>query len=123
MIRERWQPDPGPDWFTCVPSNRHTTLVPDFASRLAEALSLPFAPAVVKVKDNPPQKEQQNRFHQCHNLDGVFAIEGQVPEGAVLLVDDVVDSGWTLTIIAALLRQAGCAAVWPFALATASVGT
>ena len=122
MIRERWQPDPWPDWVTCVPSNRHTTLVPDFASRLAEALSLPFAPAVVKVKDNPPQKEQQNRFHQCHNLDGVFAIEGQVREGAVLLVDDVVDSRWTLTIIAALLRQAGCAAVWPFALATASVG-
>ena len=78
--------------------------------------------AVIKVKENGPQKEQQNRFHQCHSLDGVFAIGGQVREGAVLLVDDVVDSRWTLTIIAALLRQAGCAAVWPFALATASVG-
>ena len=122
MIRERWQPEPGPQWVTCIPSNRHPTLVPDFASRLAEALSLPYVPAVVKVKDNPPQKEQQNRFHQCHNLDGVFAIERRVREGAVLLVDDVVDSGWTLTVIAALLREAGCEAVLPFALATASVG-
>ncbi len=122
MIRDRWQPDPWPEWVTCVPSNRHPALVPDFASRLAEALSLPYVPAVVKVKDNPPQKEQQNRFHQCHNLDGVFAVERRVREGAVLLVDDVVDSGWTLTVTAALLREAGCEAVLPFALATASVG-
>ena len=122
MIRERWHPHPWPEWVTYVPSNRHPMLVPDFATRLAKALSLPYAPVVVKVEDNAPQKEQQNRFHQCNNLDGVFAIEGQVRKGAVLLVDDVVDSGWTLTVIAALLRQAGCGEVLPFALATASVG-
>ena len=122
MVVERWQPDPSPTWVTCVASNRHPTLVPDFARRLAEALSLPFVPAVAKVQDNAPQKEQENRFHQCHNLDGTFAVEGQVRDGAVLLVDDVVDSKWTLTVVAALLRQAGCSAVWPFALAGASAG-
>ena len=122
IIRERWQPNPWPDWVTCVPSNRHPTLVPDFATRLAEALSLPFVSVVAKVRHNALQKEQQNRFHQCHNLDGVFAIDGQVLDGGVLLVDDVVDSKWTLTVIAALLREAGCGAVWPFALATASAG-
>jgi ATP-dependent DNA helicase RecQ len=37
--------------------------------------------------------------------------------GPVLLVDDVVDSGWTMTVAARLLRQAGAAAVLPFALA------
>ena len=122
MIRDRWQPDPWPDWVTCVPSNRHPALVPDWASRLANALSLPFVPAVVKVRENAPQKTQQNRFHQCHNLDGAFLVEGRVREGGVLLVDDVVDSGWTLTVVAALLRRHGCSAVWPFALATASPG-
>jgi len=45
-----------------------------------------------------------------------------VPSGPVLLVDDVVDSGWTLTVVAALLRQAGSGPVWPVALATTSVG-
>ena len=122
MIRDRWRPDPWPDWVTCVPSNRHPSLVPGLASRLAEALSLPYVPVVEKVRDNAPQKAQQNRFHQCHNLDGAFAVEGRVPEGGVLLVDDIVDSGWTLTVVAALLRLAGCPAVWPFALATASPG-
>ena len=122
MIRERWQPDPSPQWITCVPSHAHPNLVPDFARKLAAALQLPFLPVVSKTADNEPQKAQQNRFHQCRNLDGAFQIEGPVPPGAVLLVDDIADSRWTLTVIAALLRQAGCGPVWPVALATANPG-
>jgi ATP-dependent DNA helicase RecQ len=38
-------------------------------------------------------------------------------EGAVLLVDDRVDTGWTMTVGARLLREAGAPAVLPFALA------
>jgi ATP-dependent DNA helicase RecQ len=37
--------------------------------------------------------------------------------GPVLLVDDVVGSGWTMTVAAMLLRRAGAPAVLPFALA------
>ena len=55
--------------------------------RLADALGLPFHPVVRKVKENRPQKVQQNRYHQCHNLDGVFAIEGPIPSGPVLLIE------------------------------------
>lgn len=122
MITERWHPDPAPQWVTCVPSRNHPELVPDYAERLAAALNLPYLPVVQKVRDNEQQKGQQNRFHQCRNLDGVFAIEGDVPEGPVLLVDDVVDSAWTLTVIAALLKQAGSGTVWPLALTTSSIG-
>ncbi len=122
MLKDRWQPTPAPEWVTCVPSLNHPTLVPDFAVRLADALGLPFKPVVKKVKENEPQKVQQNRFHQCRNLDGVFGIEGSVPKGPVLLVDDVVDSGWTLTIAAALLLNAGSGPVWPCALTTSSIG-
>jgi ATP-dependent DNA helicase RecQ len=35
----------------------------------------------------------------------------------VLLVDDIVNSGWTMTVAARLLRQAGAPAVLPLALA------
>jgi ATP-dependent DNA helicase RecQ len=122
MTRDRWQPAPYPAWVTCVPSKSHPRLIPEFARRLASRLGLPFLSVVTKVKDNEPQKGQQNRFHQCRNLDGVFAIEGDVPDGPVLLADDVVDSGWTLTIIAAPLRQAGSGPVWPLALTTSSLG-
>ena len=122
MVQERWRPAPSPEWVTCVPSRAHPHLVPDFAGRLAGALRLPFQPAVRKTRDNGPQKTQQNRFHQCRNLDGAFSIDGPVPPGPVLLVDDVFDSGWTLAVIAALLRQAGCGPVWPVALAAANPG-
>jgi len=36
-------------------------------------------------------------------------------------VDDVVDSRWTLTLAALLLRQHGSGPVYPFALARASL--
>ena len=121
MIRERWMPSPPPEWVFCVPSRRHPNLVPDFAKRLAEKLALPFVDVVSKVVDNQPQKMQQNRFHQCKNLDGVFKVSCPLPKGPVLLADDVVDSGWTLTIIAALMRQLYSAEVYPVALASTSV--
>lgn len=105
-----------------MPSRNHPELVPDFARRLAARLELPFVQAVTKVRNNEQQKLQQNRYHQCHNLDGVFAVMEGIPNGPVLLVDDIVDSAWTMTVVAALLRQAGSGLVWPVALATTSAG-
>lgn len=122
-LLKRWRPSPHPEWITCVPSLNHTELVPEYAARLADALGLPFEPVVKKVRENQPQKEQDNRFHQCRNLDGVFEVVGRVPGGPVLLIDDVVDSSWTLAVITALLRQAGSGPVWPFALASSMAGT
>ena len=83
---------------------------------------MPFVSAVIKVQNNQPQKSQQNRYHQCRNLDGAFAVGTALPTGPVLLVDDMVDSTWTLTVVAALLRQAGSGPVWPVALATTAGG-
>ncbi|QJY50670.1 RecQ family ATP-dependent DNA helicase [Pseudonocardia broussonetiae] len=40
-----------------------------------------------------------------------------LPDGPVLLVDDLIDSGWTMTVAARLLRRAGAGSVLPFALA------
>ncbi len=113
-----WNPDPAPEWVTCIPSLNRPELVPDFARRLAGALGLPFHACIQKAKANPPQKEMQNSFQQAHNLDGVFAVEpGTVSAGTCLLIDDMTDSGWTFTAAAAILRRAGCTAVFPLALA------
>jgi ATP-dependent DNA helicase RecQ len=122
MYEQRWRPDPTPQWVTCAPSQNHPSLVPDFAQRLADRLGLPFVDAIRKVRDNGPQKEQQNRFHQCSNLDGAFSLSDDIRSTPVLLVDDVIDSGWTVTVLAALLRQAGSGLVYPVALASTSTG-
>lgn len=118
MIQSRWQPNPKPTWVCCVPSLGHPMLVPDFAQRLANALGIPFVDCVIKVRQNEPQKWQNNRFHQCRNLDGVFAISAHILPGPVLLVDDMIDSGWTMTVIAALLKQAGSEHVYPLAISS-----
>ena len=116
MLKD-WKPEPAPEWVTCIPSRNHPKLVPDFTARLAAALSLPFVPCIEKVQANKQQKEMENSYQQARNLDGVFNITDQCLKGECLLVDDMIDSGWTFTIASALLRQAGCSAVYPMALA------
>jgi ATP-dependent DNA helicase RecQ len=115
MIQE-WNLTPSPKWITSVPSLNHTTLVPDFAKRLAKKMNLPYRESIVKIKQNKPQKLMENRFHQCHNLDGAFEINDIIANEPVLLVDDIVDSGWTLTLLSALLQKAGTGFVYPVAL-------
>ncbi|MDJ1171826.1 RecQ family ATP-dependent DNA helicase [Roseofilum sp. BLCC_M154] len=115
---QRWHPQPFPTWVTCVPSLKRPELVPNFAQRLAHQLNLPFVPVVRKVRYNKEQKEMNNSYQQAHNLDGVFTIDTWPGiHGAVFLVDDIVDSRWTFTVISALLKRAGSGAVFPLALA------
>ncbi len=106
-------------WVTSVPSNKHPHLVPDFARRVAERLQLPFIEAVSKVKDNEPQKLQNNEYHRKKNLEGVFAVTDDYLNTPVLLIDDVYDSGWTVSIISMLLLEKGVQKVFPATLTTA----
>ncbi len=116
MVRE-WNPQPKPTWLTCVPSLRHPDLVPNFAKRLAAALGLPFHMVIAKTDDRPEQKTMANSTQQARNIDGSLELNGQpVPRGPVILVDDMVDSRWTLTVSAWLLRKGGSGDVYPMAL-------
>jgi ATP-dependent DNA helicase RecQ len=119
LIGETWGADD--EWWVCaVPSLRHPTLVSDFAERLARALTLPFRAAVVKVRETTPQKELLNSAHLAGNVAAAFAADPTlVASGPVILVDDVVDSRWTMTWCGIRLRQAGAGPVYPFALADA----
>lgn len=122
MVNNRWQPNPKPTWVTCVPSLRRPNLVPDFAAKVAGKLGLPFIPAVHKGHETEPQKNMENSFHRCNNLDGSFSIEGVKAGEPVFLIDDAVDSGWTFAIIAALLIREGSGPVFPLALVDTSTG-
>lgn len=121
-LLERWNPTPAPEWVCCIPSSRHRELVPDFASRLAGALNLPFVGALKKTRDNEQQKAMQNNTQQVRNLDGAFAVAAELPAGPCLLVDDMVDSRWTFAVAAWQLRAAGSGPVFPLALAQTGQG-
>ncbi|MCY4472607.1 MAG: RecQ family ATP-dependent DNA helicase [Kistimonas sp.] len=115
---QAWSPDPAPQWVTYIPSLNQPELVPDFTARLATALSLPFVPCIEKTCTNRQQKFMENSFQQVRNLDGVFNVNLEPKDyQPCLLVDDMIDSGWTFTVASALLRQVGCTKVYPMALA------
>ncbi len=119
LVRRRWRPAPAPTWVTAIPSLRHPALVGDFAQRLAAALGLPCHD-VLAAADVPQQKEMQNSAQQVRNVAASLRVTGACPTGPVLLVDDIVDSRWTLTYAGWLLRHHGAGPVHPFALATAT---
>ena len=128
LIQRKWKPAPAAEWVTAIPSQRHSELVRDFAQRLAAVLGLPFVPVLRKRTQTSPQKDMQNSAMQLRNLVKAFDVTARtdsktpkIPSGPVLLVDDVVDSRWTLTWAAVILRQHGSGPVYPFALAKASL--
>jgi ATP-dependent DNA helicase RecQ len=111
-----WSPEPAPAWVTFVPASGP---LDDFARRLGEALGLPVVDVVAGAGPRRPQAEMRNSVQQFCNVRRAFTVGGPVPEGPVLLVDDVVDSRWTLTVVGLLLRDAGSGPVHPFVLSRA----
>ena len=71
--------------------------------------------------DAEPQKTMENSAHQCANAYTSFSVKKniQLPK-RILLIDDVVDSKWTLTVCGYNLMKAGAEKVYPFALADSS---
>lgn len=119
LIAARWHPQPPPRWITAVPSSSRPGLLGAFGSELAEALGIPFV-EVLATASASEQKLMENSVQQLRNVHRKLKVVLEVPPGPVVLVDDMVDSGWTLTYAGWLLRQHGAGEVFPFALAVAS---
>ena len=122
MIKN-WQPMPVPAWLTCIPSPSQPDLTTEFAKRLAGKLGLPFFACFQRSPAKQSQEKMVNSFQQAKNLDGVFKLRLKPGSyGPCFLVDDMVESRWTVTVAAALLRRVGCEAVFPLALALNTSG-
>jgi ATP-dependent DNA helicase RecQ len=120
LIRDQWSPAPAPTWVTWVPSQRRADLLADLARRIAAELDLPAVDAVAIRTATPSQRGMHNSVQQAANALTAYRVGGSPPPGPVLLVDALVHSQWTLTVVGMLLRQAGAAAVHPFTLATSA---
>ena len=63
----------------------------------------------------------ENSRQQYLNVQGAFGVDrAACLAGPVLLIDDVVDSRWTLAEVGRQLRRSGVVAAVPFTLASAS---
>ena len=120
-IEDRWRPVPAPEWVTAVPSASRHGLVTEFGRLLARELGLPYVDCLAP-RPGDPQPAMLNSVQQLANAHSKLALAPAVviPSGPVLLVDDLVDSKWTMTVAGTLLRGAGAGAVQPFALAVAN---
>ncbi|WP_370947828.1 RecQ family ATP-dependent DNA helicase [Amycolatopsis sp. cg5] len=116
-----WKWEQRPVAVVGIPSVTRPTLGDDLALRLSAIGRLEYLGTL--AADGPPPR-QANSAQRLADLWRRLSLPDDVAarvaalDGPVLLVDDFIDTGWTMTLGVRLLRQAGAPAVLPFALAT-----
>ena len=106
---------PSVDAIVYVESARRPTLTSDLAEGVSRFLKKPVVGRWAIVDDSvAPGQGAMNSAQRVAAVSRRYALETEPLEGAsVLLVDDLVGTGWTLTIAAHALRAAGAARVLP----------
>lgn len=122
LIKNNWIKENEPTWVTSIPSLRRPELVKSFAMRVAKKLNIPYKEVIVKKVETEEQKNMKNSYQQANNIFSVFDVTDVVKDEPVLLIDDMIDSKWTLTICGAMLKHKGSGDVYPFAIASTAEG-
>lgn len=119
-----WSGAGRPVGIVTIASRARPRLVASLAEGISEIGRIPIAGSVERVRDDG-HTGPTNSAWRLRSVYEAFDLGPQLRErlaqcpGPVLLVDDLVDSGWTVTVAARLLRQAGAPAVLPLVLALA----
>jgi ATP-dependent DNA helicase RecQ len=119
-VLRTWGWSQRPTALVTVPSATRPLLVGSLAQRLAAVGRLPWLGPLERPR-RPQAVSRTNSAQRVRALAGTFAVSPRqraALDGAtVLLVDDYVDTGWTMALAARELRLAGAAQVLPLALA------
>jgi ATP-dependent DNA helicase RecQ len=110
-----------------VGSHTHPRLIASLAAAIGDIGKLPVlgearhaGPSAIGPRTNSAQRVRA--LHDAFELDDSVrtALRDSLEERSVFLVDDVSASGWTLSLVSRLLRQAGAGAVYPLVLGIAA---
>jgi ATP-dependent DNA helicase RecQ len=99
-----------PSAVVTIGSRTRPQLIGTLGQRIAQIGRLPYLGEIIPV--NPPATRQHNSAQRLRSLWGAFALPDEVragildAAGPVLLVDDRIESGWTMTVAATFLRRA-----------------
>ena len=116
-----WEWETRPVAVAALPSRSRPALISGLAGRLAEVGRLTPLGSLAYTGGGPAR--HHNSAQRLAAVWDAIAVPEAMRErlaglaGPVLLVDDQVDTGWTLTVAAKLLRDAGAPAVLPLTLA------
>jgi ATP-dependent DNA helicase RecQ len=106
-----------------LPSRTRPRLIASLGRQLAGVGRLPYLGALAYAAKDGPGPPRHNSAQRLSSLWHAFEVPGDVRDavsgldGPVLVVDDRIETGWTMTVAARLLREAGAQAVLPLALA------
>ncbi len=114
-----WQPHV--DGIVVVESATRPILVADLADGLSRFLKKPLVGTwAIADPSVEPGRGAMNSAQRVAAVGRRCRLEGEIPGGPVLLVDDVVVTGWSLTLAARAIREAGATGVLPLTLAVQS---
>ena len=86
------------------------------ARELSKRSGIPIdTQAVRRTRNTPPQVDMVSHEERKHNTEGAFECVSDMEGASVLLIDDVVTTGSTLSACAAALKTAGAGSVWGLA--------
>jgi ATP-dependent DNA helicase RecQ len=107
-----------------LPSHSRPELIGNLGQRIAAIGRLRYLGSLAYVgTGDGPGARRHNSAQRVRSLWDAFTVPPAVRDaiaslgGPVLLVDDQIETGWTMTVAARLLREAGAPAVLPLALA------
>ena len=91
------------------------------ARTVGKRAGLSVRPGLVRrVRNTPPQVSIENHEERRVNVEGAFACRADLTGESILLIDDVVTTGSTMSACAAALKAAGAGTVWGLAFARQS---
>jgi len=118
-VLKSWSWRERPEVIVRVGSRRRPELIGSLAARIGEIGRLPVVGAVEHT--GPSSHGRSNSALRLRDVWGAYRVPDEVAAAVtgrpVLLIDDVIDTGWTFAVVTLLLRQAGATAVYPLALA------
>ena len=120
-----WDWQRRPAGIVAMPSLSRPQLVSSLAQGLSQAGRMPLLGQLGLAEGHPRQGSGGNGAYRLAAVWERFIVTPQIQQGLdqlqgqpVLLIDDLVDSRWTLTVAARALRRAGSGPVLPFVLAS-----
>jgi ATP-dependent DNA helicase RecQ len=121
-----WDWDRRPAGVVTLPSLTRPALITSLGQRIAGIGRLPYLGALGYTGPDGAGPRRHNSAQRVGSLWDALAVPGEVAGAVrdlgepVLVVDDRIETGWTITVAARLLREAGAPAVLPLVLAVSS---
>ncbi len=106
-----------------MPSRSRQVLIASLGQRIAQVGRLPWLGSLGYASPDGPGPRRHNSAQRLRSLWHAVSVPDDLREalsplaGPVLLIDDRIETGWTMTVAAKQLREAGAPAVLPLALA------